>query len=115
MLYFGHMKDTLIARQPAPSLQMVTAELLAGIPLFCGLPAGARAALANVLQDRRYRPGQYLIHQDSAPEGLFIVCEGRVRLARIGPDGREQVLQMVGAGQLFNAEPLFDGGPTPAN
>jgi CRP/FNR family transcriptional regulator len=115
MLYFGHMKDTLIARQPAPSLQMVTAELLASIPLFCGLPAGARAALANVLQDRRYRPGQYLIHQDSAPEGLFIVCEGRVRLARIGPDGREQVLQMVGAGQLFNAEPLFDGGPTPAN
>jgi CRP/FNR family cyclic AMP-dependent transcriptional regulator len=94
---------------------MVTPELLSSIPLFGGLPAGARSALANVLQDRRYRPGQYLIHQDSAPEGLFIVCEGRVRLARIGPDGREQVLQMVGAGQLFNAEPLFDGGTTPAN
>ena len=94
---------------------MVTPELVAAIPLFRGLPPGARAALASALQDRRYRPGQYLIHQDSAPEGLFIICEGRVRLARIGPDGREQVLQMAGPGELFNAEPLFDGGPTPAS
>ena len=115
MLYFEHMKETSVVRRPAPSVKMVTPELLSNIPLFCGLPAGARSALANVLQDRRYRPGQYLIHQDSAPEGLFIVCEGRVRLARIGPDGREQVLQMVGPGQLFNAEPLFDGSPAPAS
>ena len=94
---------------------MVTPDLIATIPLFQDLPPGARAALARVLQDRRYRPGQYLIHQDCAPEGLFVICEGRVRLARIAPDGREQVLQMVGPGELFNAEPLFDGGPTPAS
>ncbi len=94
---------------------MVTTDIVSRIPLFRDLPAGAQAALARVLQDRRYRPGQYLIHQECAPEGLFVICEGRVRLARIGPDGREQVLQMVGAGELFNAEPLFDGGSTPAS
>ena len=94
---------------------MVTPDLVSNIPLFRDLPAGAQAALARVLQDRRYRPGQYLIHQECAPEGLFVICEGRVRLARIGPDGREQVLQMVGPGELFNAEPLFDGGSTPAS
>lgn len=94
---------------------MVTPDLIATIPLFKDLPPGARVALARVLQERRYRPGQYLIHQDCAPEGLFVICEGRVRLARIAPDGREQVLQMAGPGELFNAEPLFDGGPTPAS
>ncbi len=109
------MKRTPILGRLPPSAAVVTAELLLTIPLFRGLPSGARSALANALQDRRYRPGQYLIHQDCAPEGLFIVCEGRVRLARVGPDGREQVLQMVGPGELFNAEPLFDGGSTPAS
>jgi CRP/FNR family transcriptional regulator len=94
---------------------MVTPDLISTIPLFKDLPPGARAALARILQDRRYRPGQYLVHQDCVPEGLFVICEGRVRLARIGPDGREQVLQMAGPGELFNAEPLFDGGPTPAS
>jgi len=93
----------------------VTTELVATVPLFRDLPAGACAALGAALQDRRYRPGQYLVHQDTAPEGLFFISEGRVRLARIGPDGREQVLQMVGPGELFNAEPLFDGGATPAS
>ncbi len=105
--------DLSAAPRLAPA--MITSDLVASIPLFQELPLGARAALARVLQDRRYRPGQYLLHQDCAPEGLFVVCEGRVRLARIGPDGREQVLQMVGPGELFNAEPLFDGGPTPAS
>src|SRR4051794_22242812 len=107
-----------VRSRSAPALKaggMVSSELIATIPLFCEFPGGARGALASALQDRRYRPGQYLLHQDSAPEGLFVVCEGRIRLARIGPDGREQVLQMVGPGELFNAEPLFDGGPTPAN
>ncbi len=94
---------------------MVTSALVSSIPLFQDLPSGARGALAGALQDRHYRPGQYLVHQDCAPEGLFVICEGRVRLARIGPDGREQVLQMVGPGALFNAEPLFDGGATPAS
>ena len=102
-------------KQPSCPPTSSSADLVASIPLFSGLPARARSALAAALQDRRYRPGQYLIHQDSAPEGLFILGEGRVRLARIGPDGREQVLQMAGPGDLFNAEPLFDGGATPAS
>ena len=106
---------TVAVRQIETTPRMIQAELVSTIPLFRGLPRGAQDALARVLQDRRYRPGQYLIHQDCAPEGLFVICEGRVRLARIGPDGREQVLQMAGPGELFNAEPLFDGGSTPAS
>src|SRR5919202_2120283 len=94
---------------------LMSPELVSAIPLFRSLPIGAREALGRVLQDRRYRPGQYLIHQDCAPEGLFVICEGRVRLGRIAPDGGEQVLKMAGPGELFNAEPLFDGGPTPAS
>lgn len=94
---------------------MVPVELIAAIPLFRDLPRDARAAIAGALYACHYRPGQYLVHQGTAPEGLFVICEGRVRLARVSPDGREQVLQMAGPGDLFNAEPLFDGGPTPAS
>ncbi len=92
---------------------MVPVDVLRTIPLLHTLPAEARTALARLFQDRRYRPGHYLMHQDDVPDGLFILCEGRVRLARVRPDGREQVVRMVGAGELFNAEPLFDGGKNP--
>jgi CRP/FNR family transcriptional regulator len=48
------------------------------------------------------------------PPGLFFVRRGRVRLSRTAPDGREQVLAMVGAGENFNAVPLFDDNPNPS-
>lgn len=94
---------------------MILPELVAKLALFKSLPLAAQRALAQVLIDRRYRPGHYLVYQDVAAEGLFVIAEGRVRLARIGPEGREQVLHMAGPGELVNAEPVFDGGATPAN
>ena len=47
------------------------------------------------------------------PPGLFFVRRGRVRLSRTAPDGREQVLAMVGPGENFDAVPLFDDHPSP--
>lgn len=86
---------------------------LAAIPLFSDLDAAARLALAQAMQTRRYRAGQFLTYEGTPAEGLFVVCEGRVRLSRTAPDGREQVLTIIGAGEVFNMEPLLDGGLTP--
>jgi CRP/FNR family transcriptional regulator, cyclic AMP receptor protein len=94
----------------APNL----APLLATIPLFAELDDTARNEVAAAMYEQRFRPGQYLAHEGSAAEALFLVCDGRVRLARTAPDGREQVLAIVGPGEIFNMEPLLDGGATPA-
>lgn len=88
--------------------------MLSKVPLFVELDEAALDALANCMTERRYRAGQYLTLEGHPAEALFVVQEGRVRLARTAPDGREQVLAIVGAGDLFNMEPLLDGGPTPA-
>ncbi|WP_026370602.1 Crp/Fnr family transcriptional regulator [Kallotenue papyrolyticum] len=85
----------------------------AAIPLFGDLDEAARTALARAMHARRYRAGQFLIYEGTPAEGLFVVCEGRVRLSRTAPDGREQVLTIIGAGEVFNMEPLLDGGLTP--
>jgi CRP/FNR family transcriptional regulator len=66
------------------------------------------------MRERSYRPGQYLTHEGQPATALFVVCDGRVRLSRTAQDGREQVLTIVGSGDVFNMEPLLDGGPTPA-
>ena len=50
---------------------------------------------------------------DEAP-GLFIVVTGRVKIVRESPSGREQVLNVIEAGNHFNLVPIFDGGPSPA-
>lgn len=94
---------------------MIVPELVATIPLFSDLPLSSQRALGSVMHQQAYRPGQYLVQQNGATEGLFAVRDGRVRLARIGPDSREQVLTTCGPGAIFNLEALFDGGTTPLN
>jgi CRP/FNR family transcriptional regulator len=89
-------------------------DKLAAVRLFAELDALALAALAQCMREQQYRPGQYLTHEGQLAEALFIVQEGRVRLARTATDGREQVLAIIGSGEMFNMEPLLDGGPTPA-
>jgi CRP/FNR family transcriptional regulator len=88
--------------------------ILAAVPLFAELDAAALDALARHMSEHRYRPGQYLTLEGQPAAALFVVCDGRVRLSRSAPDGREQVLAIVGRGEIFNMEPLLDGGPTPA-
>ncbi|MBI2303617.1 MAG: Crp/Fnr family transcriptional regulator [Chloroflexi bacterium] len=47
--------------------------------------------------------------------GLYIVVSGLVKVFRMSPEGREQVVATMGPGETFNDVPVFDGGPTPAN
>jgi CRP/FNR family transcriptional regulator, cyclic AMP receptor protein len=86
---------------------------LGAIPLFADLDDAARQALARSMHERRYRAGQFLTHEGVPAEALFVVEDGRVRLSRTAADGREQVLAIIGAGEVFNMEPLLDGGVTP--
>ena len=88
---------------------------LQAVPLFAELDPLAQAALGQCMRESSYRPGQFLTHEGQLAEALFIVQEGRVRLARTAPDGREQVLAIIGRGDMFNMEPLLDNGPTPAS
>jgi CRP-like cAMP-binding protein len=46
---------------------------------------------------------------------MYVVVQGRVKIARMATNGREQVLHVASAGHHFNTVPLFDGGPCPAN
>lgn len=84
---------------------------LRDIPFFATLDDQTLADVARKVQRCTYRPGEHILFEGEEPPGLFFVRRGRVRLSRTAPDGREQVLAMVGAGENFNAVPLFDDHP----
>src|SRR4051812_438963 len=92
---------------------VISPNELRDIPFFATLDTQALADVARQIQRRDYRPGEHIMLEGEQPPGLFFVRRGRVRLSRTAPDGREQVLAMVGAGENFNAVPLFDDHPNP--
>jgi CRP/FNR family transcriptional regulator, cyclic AMP receptor protein len=92
---------------------VVSSTELRDIPFFAALDEQTLADVARQMQRCDYRPGEHIMFEGEQPPGLFFVLRGRVRLSRTAPDGREQVLAMVGAGENFDAVPLFDERPNP--
>jgi CRP-like cAMP-binding protein len=83
--------------------------------LFVALPEPDCAALASIAVHVRYAAGATLFLEGDPSPGLYVLLSGRVRLSRISPGGREQVIHVVAPGHHFNSAPVFDGGPCPVN
>lgn len=91
------------------------ATALGRVPYFAGLDAASRADLAAGLRTRRSAAGELVLAEGEACRGLSFVVSGRVKAFKLAPDGREQVLRILGPGRTFNDVPLFDGGANPAS
>lgn len=85
------------------------------IPLLACLDSATLADTARRAQRCSFRPGQLILVEGEQPPGLFLIQRGRVRLSCTAPDGREQVLAMLGPGAHFDPVPLFDGGANPSS
>jgi CRP/FNR family transcriptional regulator len=57
--------------------------------------------LSRRIPDTHYQRGQLLYTPKERSEALFMLKKGRVRIYRVGHDGREFTLTVVGAGTVF--------------
>ncbi|MEO3752636.1 Crp/Fnr family transcriptional regulator [Streptomyces sp. B6B3] len=89
-------------------------DVLRRAPLFAALDdeqaAELRASMAEVTLAR----GDTLFHEGDPGDRLYVVTEGKVKLQRTSPDGRENMLAVLGAGELIGELSLFDPGPRTA-
>ena len=88
---------------------------LRGVDYFARLPDDDFREVANHVHVRRYSAGQVIMLEDDPCDGLFIVHEGRIRVYKMSPAGKEQVLRIIQPDESFNDVAVFDGGPNPAS
>ena len=77
------------------------------IPIFADLSDEALARVASVAVHRVYAPGETIIVEGDPCQAAYFIAEGQVRVYRLSPGGREQVLARLGPGQTFNTVPPF--------
>jgi CRP/FNR family transcriptional regulator, cyclic AMP receptor protein len=82
--------------------------------LFRGLDDEAAEALSASLTETKLRRGETLFHEGESGDRLYIVTDGKVKLGRSSADGRENLLAILGPGQMFGELSLFDPGPRSA-
>jgi len=84
-----------------------TVQALRRISLFAGLSDETLARIAGVAYRRTYAPGEIVIFEGDPCRAVYFIAEGQVRVYRLSPAGREQVLVRLGPGQTFNTVPPF--------
>lgn len=92
-----------------------TAGILKRTPLFASLTDNELEALAKRTTRRRFQRSEQLFAEGDLCAGLFVVATGKVRIFKLSPSGREQILAVEGPGSSFAELPVFDGGTYPAS
>src|SRR5690606_30309714 len=83
-------------------------------PLFAALDDEQAAELRASMSEVTLARGDSLFHEGDPGDRLYVVTEGKVKLHRTSPDGRENMLAVVGPGELIGELSLFDPGPRTA-
>lgn len=89
-------------------------DVLRRAPLFAALDEEQAAELRGSMSDVTLARGDTLFHEGEPGDRLYVVTEGKVKLQRTSPDGRENMLAVLGAGELIGELSLFDPGPRTA-
>jgi CRP/FNR family transcriptional regulator len=91
-----------------------TETILRKTPLFASLTDGEMQALAARATRKRFQKDEELFAEGDPCSGLYLVAVGKVRIFKLSPSGREQILAVEGPGSSFAELPVFDGGNYPA-
>jgi CRP-like cAMP-binding protein len=90
-------------------------DLLRASPLFAGLDDAAWAALAPRLNERTLPRGDALFAEGDPGDALHVLIDGKVKICRTSSDGRENVVAVLGPGDLLGELSLFDAQPRAAS
>ncbi|MBD0293384.1 MAG: Crp/Fnr family transcriptional regulator [Jiangellaceae bacterium] len=89
-------------------------DVLRRAPLFRELDDEAAAALRASMTEVHLARGEVLFREGDPGDRVYVVMSGKVKLGRSAPDGRENLLALLGPGQMFGELSLFDPGPRAA-
>jgi CRP-like cAMP-binding protein len=66
------------------------------------------------MTDESIGRGNVVFNEGDEGDRVYVVIKGKVKLGRKSPDGRENLLALLGPGQMFGELSLFDPGPRSA-
>jgi CRP-like cAMP-binding protein len=89
----------------------VVDDTLSRAGIFQGVDPDAVTALGAQLETVEYPRGSAIFSEGELGDRLYIVLSGKVKLGRHSPDGRENLLSVLGPSDMFGELSVFDPGP----
>ncbi|MDR1633982.1 MAG: Crp/Fnr family transcriptional regulator [Bifidobacteriaceae bacterium] len=89
-------------------------SIISASGLFAGIDHEQAQRLLDVMVRRRLSRGKVLFWEGDEGDRLYLIQSGMIKLGRTSPDGRENLLAVLGKGEFIGELTLFDPGPRTA-
>jgi CRP/FNR family transcriptional regulator len=89
-------------------------EYLKSIPVFAELPEQQLQVIHHNTLERSFEKGAAIFWEGEAGEGFHYVKSGKVKIVKLSDDGREHIIKILIAGEIFAEVLLFNSQPYPA-
>lgn len=99
-------------------LAMLDVDLVSDLgllPHFRGLPPDLLQAVASGCRRRSFQAGETIFGEGEPVHAFYFVRRGAVKVYRLSPDGREQVLHHLGEGHSFAEAAVLSMSAYPAH
>lgn len=77
--------------------------------IFCDLPQPVMAALDSISSSATYPKDAVLFVEGQEPRGVFVLCNGRVKLSTNSADGKSIIVRMAEPGELVGLPGTLSG------
>ncbi len=83
--------------------------------LFSQLDGRALDELETTASVKNAAKGELLFYEGDPANSFFVVGHGKVKVFKLSPEGKEQILLIAGPGDSFAEAAMFTGGKFPAS
>lgn len=98
-----------------PLRHAALANSLRACQLFSAVPGDELAIIASLAVQKSLPKGTYLFREGDPSEGFYVVRSGAIKIHRVSPTGKEQVIQVFRNGESFAEATLCTATGYPAD
>lgn len=93
---------------------MEATRYIKAVPLFRDLDKEHIEELAFFASELTFKRGQVIFSEGEQARGFYILTKGRVKVFKVSPEGKEQILHILGPGEPLGEVAVFAGERFPA-
>lgn len=90
-------------------------EILKASIIFEGLPSEQIDLVSELTIEKSYGRGENIFFEGDESDGFYIISDGRVKVFKMNPLGKEHILHIFGAGEPIGEVAVFNERPFPAS
>ncbi|HOI29706.1 MAG TPA: Crp/Fnr family transcriptional regulator [Melioribacteraceae bacterium] len=88
---------------------MPSSEFLAYVPIFSEIPMDTIEKIEKIGTRRMFNKNDVILMEDEVGSALFVIVQGKVKVARTSSDGREVILTILSDSDFFGEMAILDG------